>query len=161
MDGFEKYYNRALRFLSFRPRSEKEIRDNLQKKKASPPVIEKIINKLKDKNFLNDEEFTKWWIESRLRFRLRSIHAIKKELFQKGITKELIDAQISNFHPPAGGSISNELENAQKLIEKKIKQYKNLPRNKLYQKLGGFLARRGFDYETIKQSIDELLRKGV
>ena len=150
MEAFEKYYNNSLRFLSFRPRSEKEIRDNLKKKKALPLVIEKIINKLKDKNFLNDEEFTKWWVEQRTKFQPKSLRVIKIELKQKGISQDLI-----------GSIIQNDLERAKELVRKKLPRYQNLDKNKLYQKLGGFLARRGFDYETIKESIDGLLKKGV
>ncbi len=161
MDQFEKFYNSALRFLSYRPRSEKEIRDKLTSKKADVKIIELILNKLKEKNFLNDSEFAKWWIGSRLRFRPRSISLIKRELLQKGIDRETIDAQIFNLNPSADGSISNELENAKKLVEKKISRYKDLSRQELYQKLGSFLARRGFDFDTIKQVIDEVVSKGV
>lgn len=160
MDSFEKFYNSALRFLSYRPRSEKEIREKLQKKKALPEIIESVVKKLREQKFLNDEEFTRWWIESRLRFKLRSINIIKRELLQKGVNRELIDTQISNFSPRSEAGkfqISNELENAQKLIEKKIKQYEHFSKREIYQKLGSFLARRGFDFETIKKAIDEVL----
>lgn len=158
MDEFEKFYNKALRFLSFRPRSEKEIRDKLKeirnKKTATTEnteqIIEQVIIKLKEHKFVNDEEFTKWWIESRLNYKPRSVNLIKRELLQKGINKELIDAQISNFHFP----ISNELDLAKRLVEKKIKRYKNLPRQEVYQKLGRFLAQKGFGWDVIKKSID-------
>jgi regulatory protein len=153
MGDFEKFYNAALRFLSFRPRSEKETRDRLFQKKAPKEVIDKIILKLKTQKFIDDEKFTKWWIDQRLSFKPRSITLIKRELLQKGVGKEIIDAQISNFQFP----ISNELENAKKLINKKIVRYKNLSKREVYQKLGSYLARRGFNWDTIKQSIDESL----
>jgi regulatory protein len=157
MEDFEKFYNSSLRFMSYRPRSEKEVRDKLKRKKVDPSIIEKIITKLKGQKFINDEEFAKWWIDSRLRFRPRSINLIKRELLLKGLDKELIDAQISNFQFP----ISNELENAKKLIQKKIKRYRNLSKQEIYQKLGRYLASKGFDWDTIKQSIDESLFNGV
>ena len=158
----DKFYNSALRFLSYRPRSEKELRDKLKSKKASSEIVEKVIAKLKEQKFINDEEFARWWIESRLRFRPRSINLIKRELLQKGVDRDLIDAQISNLiHSTSSGQISNELENAKKLINKKIMRYKSLSRQEIYQKLGSYLARRGFDWDTIKQSIDESLFNGV
>ncbi len=156
MDTFEKYFNSALRFLSFRPRSEKEVRDNLKKKSVDPLIIEKIISKLKEKNFVNDSEFAKWWIESRTRFKPRSIKLIRIELKQKGIRGDILDKMINDE-----GLMMNDLEQAKKLVEKKIERYKGLPKHELYQKLGGFLARRGFDWDTIKQSIDEVIREGV
>ncbi len=157
MSDFERFYNLALRFLSYRPRSEKEVREKLKTKKVEPLIIDKIIAKLIDKKFINDEEFAKWWIGSRLANRPRSINLIKRELLQKGIDRELIDAQISNFKFP----ISNELENAKKLVEKRLSRYRGLDRRKIYEKLGRFLASKGFDWDTIKKSIDETLDKGV
>lgn len=150
MDLFEKYYNYSLRFLSYRPRSEKEIRDYLKKKKVSQDIIQQIIAKLKEHKFLNDEEFTKWWVESRTRFKPRSLRLIKMELKQKGISSDIIDAQVSN-----------DFEQAKKLAEKKIARYKGLSKNQLYQKLGGLLSRRGFNYETVKKVIDEVAGNGV
>ncbi len=151
---FDKFYNKALKFLSYRPRSEKEVVKNLLKKKAPEDIIKKIIVKLKEQKFLDDREFIKWWITSRLTYRPRSINLIRRELLQKGINKELIDAQI----PSAKGAdqISNELENAQKLIEKRLNRYKNLSREEKFQKISRFLASKGFDYDTIKEIFKDL-----
>ncbi|PIP74614.1 MAG: hypothetical protein CO135_01745 [Candidatus Levybacteria bacterium CG_4_9_14_3_um_filter_35_16] len=163
MDNFGKFYNRALKFLSFRPRSEKEIRDYLELKtknlklKTKDETIDSIIKKLKEHRFLNDEEFARLWIESRLKYKPRSISLIKRELLLKGVDKDVIDAQISNLQ----FTISNELENAQKLIIRKIERYKDLSKQEIYQKLGRFLAGKGFNWDTIKKSIDESLGKKV
>src|SRR3989344_6604171 len=86
-----KFYNKALKFLSYRPRSEKEIRDKLKKKKASEETINKIILRLKENNFINDEEFVRWWIEQRTNFKPRSLRLIKMELKQKGVSNDLIE----------------------------------------------------------------------
>jgi len=168
VENFEKFYNRALRFLSFRPRSEKEIKDYFSKIKnqkskikIKDETINSIIKKLKEKKFLNDEEFTRLWIESRLRYKPRSISLIKRELLFKGVDKDVIDAQISNFQSASWRTISNELEMAKKLIEKRVQRYKNLPRQEIYQKLGRFLAGKGFNWDTIKKSIDEVLEEKV
>ena len=163
MGDFERFYNLALRFLSYRPRSEKEVRFKLKvqseklKVEDSTRIIDNVIQKLKEKKFINDEEFARLFMENRLRFRPRSINLIKRELLFKGVDREIIDAQISNFQFP----ISNELENAQNLIEKKIERYRNLPKQEIYQKLGRYLASKGFSWDTIKKSIDETLDKGV
>lgn len=156
-EEFKKVLDKALRFLSFRPRSEKEIKDFLKRKKVSASVIGIILTKLKNQKFVNDEEFAKWWMEQRTSFRPLGLRLIKIELRQKGLSQEIIEKIISNDE----FLISNDLEQVRKLIEKKIARYKGLSRQELYQKLGGFLARRGFDWETIKQAIDEVVKKGV
>lgn len=157
MDGFEKFYNKALRFLSFRPRSEKEVRDNLKKKSfgrgsgLSEKTIELIIKKLKEQKFLDDKAFANWWIEQRTIVRPTGIHLIKIELKQKGIGEDLIKDLLSNSIVS-----TNELERAKRLVDKRMKKYVGLSRNKIFQKLGGFLSRRGFDYDTIKNALKDL-----
>lgn len=153
---FDKFYDKALRFLSYRPRSEKEVRDNLQKKKASDSIIDLIIKKLQDQKFLNDRDFAKWWIEQRTLVKPTGRRLIKMELKKKGIDKELIDEIFDGIEDV----VQNELEMARNLVERKISKYKGLDRQKIYQRLGGFLSRRGFDYDTIRKSIDEFISKG-
>lgn len=152
----DKFYNFALRFLSYRPRSEKEVQEKLKLKKVEPHIVEKIILKLKEKKFINDEEFAKGWIESRLRFKPRSLRLIKIELKQKGIGQDLIDKLINDLKITI-----NDLDNAKKLVQKRVERLRGLSKEKIYQKLGRFLASKGFNWDTIKKSIDEILDKGV
>lgn len=155
MDEFEKFYNRVLRFLSYRPRSEKEITDFLRRKSArgrvDPLIVKKILKKLKELKFIDDKEFAKWWVEQRTGSKPRGWRVIKMELKQKGISDEL----ITNYKL----LITDEKELAKKAIEKIFVKYRQLPREKAYQKLSQFLARRGFDWETIKEVIDEVFKK--
>lgn len=157
MEQFEKYINISLKYLSYRPRSEKEVRDNLKRKKTSPDIIELVITKLKEQNFLNDADFVKWWIEQRTIFQTRGLHLIKRELLQKGITKELIDSQ---FHDLAS-DIPNDLERARKLAKKRMERLKNIPLKKLYERLVSFLRMKGFDFDIISKVVDEVLQKKV
>ena len=155
--------------MSYRPRSEKEVRDYLIRHSEEERrngrdsghgqndeielIIDKVISKLKEQKFVNDEEFTKWWIEQRTTFKPRSLRVIKMELKQKGISNEIIESGIRNQE----SGIGNDLQRAKKLIEKRIDRVKGLTKQEIYQKLGRYLASRGFDWETIKQSIDELV----
>ncbi|MDP2585707.1 MAG: RecX family transcriptional regulator [Candidatus Levybacteria bacterium] len=153
MGDFERFYNKALEFLSYRPRSEKEVREKLKTKKVEPSTIDRIIAKLIDKKFIDDEEFAKGWIDSRLRFKPRSARLIKLELKQKGISPETVD----NLEL----TIEDDLESARKLVEKRLGRVKNLPKQKIYEKTGRYLASKGFNWDIIKKSIDEALSKGV
>lgn len=152
---FEGFYNKALKFLSYRPRSEKEIRDNLTKKKASSSTVDLIVRKLQEQKFLNDREFSKWWIEQRTLVKPMGKRLIKMELTKKGIDKELIDEIFDDVEE----IVHDELEMARALVQRKISKYKGLDKQKIYQRLGGFLSRRGFDYDTIKKAIDEFISK--
>jgi regulatory protein len=166
-DLYQRYLDSSLHFLSYRPRSEKEVRDNLIKKKAPREIIDQIIEWLKEHRFVNDEEFVRWWVEQRTRFRPRGMRIIKLELKQKGIAQEIIEKIMANgpdqIGIPNGNDhrdkyqIVNDLESAKKIVEKKITKYKGLKRYEIYRKLGAYLAGKGFDWETIKKSIDESL----
>jgi regulatory protein len=151
MDDIDKYLNKALHFLSYRSRSEKEITAFLQKHKTPQDISEKVVTFLKEHKFVNDEEFARLWIESRLRARPKAIRLIRLELKQKGISQDTIEDTISNLE--LTNTKISDLESAKKLVEKKIDKYKHLSKNEIYQKLGGFLARRGFNWDTIKEAL--------
>jgi regulatory protein len=157
MDTYEKYLNYILHFLSFRQRTEKEIKDKLIEKKAPQEIREQIVNFLKQQKFINDAEFARLWIQSRKSFRIKSKKAIKMELLKKGIAVPLINEALAGTDDEENSGI-NDQEQAIKLVHKRINKYRHLPKQELYQKLGGFLARRGFSWETIKSAIDKVHR---
>ncbi len=156
-DLYQKYLESAVHFLSFRMRSEKEVRDNLKKKDASPEVIEKIVTWLKEQLFVNDTEFARQWVESRARSKPKSLYLIKMELQQKGVSREIIDAVVQDPNTEVG----SDRDRARKIAIKKFPRYQHLSKPEIYQKLGGVLARNGFDWDTTKSIIDEILRDRV
>lgn len=157
MDEFEKNYNRALRFLSFRVRSEKEIREYFKLRiknhelRIKEEMVDKIIEKLKKYKFLNDEEFARIWIEQRLKLKPRAWRIIEFELKRKGISDEIIKSQLTIDDL----QLTNE-KMARDLVQRKLKRYENLSKQEQREKLGRFLAGKGFNWDTIKKAIDEI-----
>jgi regulatory protein len=148
MDFFEKYYAFSLRFLSYRQRSIKEVRESLEKKKASPEVVEKIIALLMEQKFLNDTEFARSWIESRLRSRPKALSILKQELHQKGISREIIEEIIPERKV-------TDSESIKPLIEKAQRKYAKLDPKERKQKIAAYLGRRGYSWDTIAPAIDD------
>lgn len=144
---FERYYNLVLRFLSYRPRSEREIQEYLKKKKVSEQTISKIIGKLQDFKFIDDLEFAKFWIEQRTRFKRKPLRVIEYELKQKGINRDLIEDILSQLKDRK----SLDLTSATKLAEKKLDFYRNLDSKKRNEKVANYLLRKGFSYEVVKK----------
>lgn len=158
----EEIYQKTLNFLSFRPRSEKEIKDYLSKKLTKKKITdeqliqsikEKIISHLKDQKLVDDDAFTNWWLEQRLTFKPKGKIALRVELLKKGIDKEIIEQALLTIDNQQLVSL------AKKLVEKKIRLYQCLPIFKLKQKLISFLLRRGFDFHLSKTIIDEMVKK--
>lgn len=156
-----KLMERMYRLFSIRQRTEKEIRDyfkNLSFKRKlkdqqdlSPFIIDAAVQLMKRKNMLNDFEFAKAWVESRKK--KKGPRILKQELFQKGIDREIIEEVMSDEL-----LISGEEKTAEKLLEKKIRIWKNLPYLELKKKAYGFLLRRGFEYEVIKDVVEKYLK---
>jgi regulatory protein len=153
MDAFEKYLRFAIRFLSLRPRSIKEIRDRLTKKQASPQVIDKVIASLLTNRFVDDAEFARWWIRQRTEFRPKPKRIIMMELSQKGVAREVAEEAFADEESPFVGDVVQ----ARSVGEKQVRRYRALPREEAKQKLAAFLARRGFSWDTITRCIDEIL----
>jgi regulatory protein len=152
-DHSQKYLALLYRYLTIRNRSEKEIRDYLIKKQAEPHVIKSLIALLYEQKFLNDETFARMWVKSRANFKPRGKRMLAMELSQKGIAKEIIEKVLHEENE----EIPDELTQAKNSIKKRIEKVKDLPRQEIYQKVGAFLARRGFGWDIIKKAIDESL----
>lgn len=148
---FARYYNLALRYLSYRPRSEKEIIEYLLEKskrnsQLDSKMIDSIVQKLKEYKFIDDREFLKFWFDQRTKYKKKPIKVVKFELIQKGVSKNLIEDYISQIE-------NNEfdLENAKSLAKKKMDFYRNLESNKRKEKVMNYLLRKGFSYDIVKK----------
>jgi regulatory protein len=107
----EKLLIKAINLLSYRPRSEAEMRFRLARLKPEKEILEQVVNLLYQDKLLNDEEFAQWWVGQRLEFRPRGNRALSAELMQKGIDRQIIAAVLP--------SKEQEKKLAQKLLSKK------------------------------------------
>ena len=155
-------YNRGLaaglQLLALRPRSEAELRDALRRRypDATPETLTRVLDRLKDLNYLNDTTFAKFWVENRLAFSPRGRNLLKQELLQKRVSREIIDTVITE-HLEAlqeeadqnGESDGQPVEETQALEQarKKAKSYASETWPDFYRKLGGFLQRRGYGFD--------------
>lgn len=94
---FDYLTAKALRLLSYRPRSIKEIKKRLTKTNADTHTINRVIDNLINQNLLNDREFAHWWVDQRVKFRPRGNYALTQELVQKGLDREIIDSVLLSF----------------------------------------------------------------
>lgn len=152
-DPFETYRNISYRYLSIRNRSEKEMKDYLLKRNASPEIIDQVITLLKEQKFLNDVAFARSWIRSRALLKPKGRSVLKMELKQKGVAAEIIETVLTE----SSEDTPDELTQAKQLIAKRMGKFSGRPRQEIYNKVGSFLARRGFSWEIAKKAIDESL----
>ena len=147
LDEVEKAYERALNFLSYRPRSKAEIQRNLRKKGLDDEVIQTVIDRLERAGLLNDPDFARYWVENRVRFKPRGLRALRHELRQKGVSTTVIDQVLQDVE---------EESLARKAAEAGARRFTHLPPREFRRKMQGYLSRRGFSYPVIAPLLDAL-----
>ena len=167
--AFGKAYERTLNYVTIRPRSQKEIQDyltrsflypkpksytnkkgervfkkqNVDKSKVTT-MIERVTERLGEKGYINDEVFATAWINSRQLTKKSSKRRLEQELRAKGISSEIIATTLQK-------SDITDQDNLQAMILKK----RRLPKYQDDVKLTQYLLRQGFNYDDIKEQLNE------
>jgi len=144
-DLFGKCYNAALRLLSYRPRSDAEIRARLSRR-FGKEIIDRVLLQLKARQMVDDAAFAQFWRENRESFSPRSKRLLKLELRQKGIDPEVVDEVLEGFDDDE--SAYRAAKRKGRTVERDYETFR--------RKLGAFLGRRGFSYGVINRTIERL-----
>ncbi len=147
----ETAYQRALHFLSYRPRSTHEVNERLTRAGFKPEIIQAVLTHLEEQKFIGDTNFAQQWIENRADFRPRSHRALRYELKQKGVSEEVITEALA--------SAPDEESQARKAAERYERRLTGLEWNVFRNKLSAYLGRLGFSYFVIKPVVDETWQK--
>lgn len=147
-DEVECAYERALNFLSYRPRSEAEVRRNLSKKNVEKEFIDPVVERLTQAGLLDDQEFARYWVENRLQFKPRGARAIRQELWEKGVSDAIISQVLAGFDEEAA---------AREVAEKGAHRLAHLEPRDFRRKLQSHMARRGFSFAVIEPLIEEMI----
>jgi regulatory protein len=150
---FGKVYTRALEYALMRPRSKRELNDYLYKKtrdtrtkqgtirKGVPKeVTDRVLEKLIEKKYVDDEKFAIFWIENRNLRKGTSMRKLSAELSAKGVDRSIVDRLL-------GETERSDEDELKKIIEKKRNRYED------DQKFMAYLARLGFSYDDIKSAL--------
>ncbi|RME76870.1 MAG: hypothetical protein D6784_04935 [Chloroflexi bacterium] len=146
-DLYQKAYHQALRYLGIRARSQAEMEQYLTGKDYPPAVVAATLARLQREGYLNDADFAGAWVDSRGRLKPKGKRALQYELKQKGIANELIESALAGL---------DEENLAWAAVESRLSRWKNLDDDRLKQKVWGFLARRGFDYEIARLTYEKV-----
>lgn len=136
----------AFRYLSYKPRTEKEVIKKLREKMISTSSINTVMNFLKELNYINDEEYSKRFLESTLRLKPSGKRNISLKLRKKGISREITDKILKEEYKP-----DNETSKAIDVYRKYLKKLKAKSSEEKKQKCFRYLISKGFDYETVRE----------
>lgn len=139
----------AFKYISYRNRTERELKEKLKEKEYTDDVIENIVVTLKEYNYINDEQYAMDMQKELINFKMYGEFRIKQILMQKGISKNIINSLFFDYEKMQ--------ENAIKLLKRKYG--KITPDYKEKKKIYSFLERKGYSYEIIKNSYDEVFQR--
>lgn len=140
----DKAMMRAYDLLSRRQRSTHEMREYLKRKDHEPELIEKVLNTLSDRGYLDDEKFARAWVENRRLLKSTSKRRLMLELQQKRISSEIISLVLEE-----------DETDEQQVLKDVIAKKRTQSRYKDEQKLVQYLLRQGFSYSDIKVVLKE------
>ena len=145
--------DRALNYLSYRPRSREEVRRYLRRKETPPEVIEAALARLDRLDYVNDRTFAGFWIETREQYSPRGARALKNELRLKGVEREVVDELVDDQQDEQRALRAGR-KKALALVHTPDMDYATF-RNRL----GSFLLRRGFGYDVATRTIRALWKE--
>ena len=147
LESLERAKGAALGYLGYRPRSEGEVRAKLKRLGIRAAITERTMEYLKERDLVNDHTFVQFWKENRLTFRPRSRFLLKQELVKKGVNPQVIDEEVRDV---------DDQEAAYQAAQKKVRTLDSQEYHTFREKLGSYLRRRGFSYDTIAMTVDRL-----
>lgn len=137
-----KIVDRTFNLLSYRPRSEWEIRTYLQKHKQPDSIADEVVHLLKSKNYIDDEDFARRWVEAKRRGKPISTLKLRQQLKQKRINDDIIQEVLNDGH--------DETSDLREVVAKKRARYPD------QQKFMRYLAGQGYRYDDIKTVLNEV-----
>lgn len=146
----DRAYERTLRFLTYRPRSEAEVLKYLASKGVEERVQAEILAKLRRLNLVDDEAFARFWVESREQSHPLGRMALRSELRLKGVRDATIEKALRAL---------NEEDSAYRAARKQARRYADLNDKQTQEKLGAFLIRRGFPYSVARATVRRLVEE--
>ena len=147
----------AATFLGVRPRSVDETRRRLRHLGYPDALVDTVVERLMEMNYLDDAAFARAWVESRDRARPRGDMAMRRELALKGVPRHLIDDVLTARVQEAGETDPNRaaadalLERKRPMLEREADPARR--RNRAY----ALLARNGFDSETCRAAASSFI----
>lgn len=143
------YLNDALRYLSFRPRSLVEVERYMRGRGADEPTTTATLEKLRRAGFVDDEAFTRFWIENRDAFSPRGTRALQAELRAKGVDRSQVDAVLAETDGDDG-------VRAYQAGLKRMRLLSRADKDEFRRRMYGFLQRRGFSYDVSRVAAERL-----
>lgn len=138
--------DKLMKYVIFKRRTEKEVRQKCQKLQYTEEYIEEIIEYLTENNYINDKTYVDKYIQNAIRLKSSSIYELKIDLLRRGVSEDYVEEYLSRNIMELE---EYEQKSAIKLAKKKID-------NSGIEKIKKYLLSKGYKYDSISLAIDNL-----
>ncbi len=146
-DAAERAADKALDLLSYRPRSEAELRQRLIEK-YDEETVTTAMERMRRSGLVDDREFARYWVRNRLQHNPRGAMALRQELSQKGVDESAIEEALAEYDEEAAAARAAEMA---------LRKLRGLPPDLFRRRLTDYLLRRGFPYGIVRPIVLEAL----
>lgn len=146
-DAVEQGVERCLSLLARRPRARRELDDYLRRRGLEAAVREAALARLVERGLVDDAGFARTWVENRSAFRPRSRRALAAELWRKGVSVESAAQALAEVDDESA---------ARSAARGYARRMSGLERKEFFQRLLGYLGRRGFTYNVARPVVEEV-----
>ena len=147
--NFSAAKSKAFVYLSYKFRTEKEVRLKLEDDGFNCDVTEKVLNELKAEGYINDSLYVRKYLHDRRKLNPKSKRMLMVELRKKGIERQLILEGLEEL------KLDNILI-AEELVRKKFKDL-DISQKRLEKKVFQYLQYRGFNAGEIRTVIRKVI----
>lgn len=146
LESPDRCHDRALQLLSFRARSRSEMGERLLRVGFPEPMVTQELERLERVGLLNDEQFAEAFTREMTVYRGQGRWSVKAGLGRKGIDRQTIDEATASLTPEL------EEERADALAAVRARRLTKVEPRAAFQRLSGFLMRRGFDGDIARRA---------
>lgn len=156
-DQVQKAKSRALNYIAYRPRTEREVRRKLYENEYNEAVVEQVVEQLRDLDYLDDVAYAREYARERFRVHGYGPYRIQSELKSRGVDRRWIEQALEELLED-----EDMMEAARQHAEKRWPRVAGESNPfKRRQKLSDYLVRRGFSYDTVRTVVEEIEQRAA
>ncbi len=147
----------ALDYLAYKPRTEQEVRRKLQQRDVPPPIVDDVVARLYELEYLDDEAYAHDYAHNRFSSKKYGPVRIRRELEERGVDRHLAEAAVDKVFAEEDATAAAWTHAEKRWPRLEGEDDPRRRRQKMYR----YLRRRGFKSGTIRPILDELERDGM
>lgn len=144
--SLEELYFKAANYCAYQERSEQDVNQKLKQLEATSDEAQKIIDRLYDENFLNQERFAFSFTRGHFEYKKWGKLKISYALRSKGIPTALIEKALNQIEDETYRETLSKI-----ILKKKDSLKKGLSKQEIAQKVWNFAASKGFESGLIRE----------